>query len=85
MFWYEERYSECSINPTVKGLLMSILESINGILECSKDIQHVIKTLQEALEDGKVTPSEFMDILQAVIAAVSNITTHALDIKTKVG
>ncbi len=63
---------------------MSILESVSSILGCSKDIQEVIKTIQEALEDGKITPSEFMSILEAIIQAVSNITAAALDIKEKV-
>jgi hypothetical protein len=63
---------------------MSILESVSSILGCSKDIQEVIKTIQEALEDGKITPSEFMEILEAVVQAVSNITAAALDIKEKV-
>lgn len=63
---------------------MSILESVSSILSCSKDIQEVIKTIQESLEDGKITPSEFMEILEAVVQAVSNITAAALDIKEKV-
>lgn len=63
---------------------MSILESVSSILGCSKDIQEVIKTIQESLEDGKITPSEFMEILEAVVQAVSNITAAALDIKEKV-
>jgi len=63
---------------------MSILESVSSILGCSKDIQEVIKTIQEALEDGKITPSEFMEILEAIVQAVSNITAAALDIKEKV-
>lgn len=63
---------------------MSILESVSSILGCSKDIQEVIKTIQEALEDGKITPSEFLDILESIIQALSNITSAALDIKEKV-
>jgi len=63
----------------------SILEGISTILGCSEDIKNVIETVKEALEDGKITPSEFLEILESIVTAVSSITASALDIKTKVG
>lgn len=62
----------------------SILDGIQGILGCSKDIENVINEVKEAMADGKITPSEFMEILEAIVQAVSNITSAALDIKEKV-
>jgi hypothetical protein len=62
----------------------SILDGIQGILGCSKDIENVINEVKEAMADGKITPSEFMEILEAIVQAVSNITSAALDIKKEI-
>lgn len=61
-----------------------ILEGIQGILGCSKDIENVINEVKDAMADGKITPSEFLEILNAIVQAVSNITAAALDIKKEV-
>lgn len=61
-----------------------ILEGIKGILGCSKDIENVINEVKDAMADGKITPSEFLEILNAIVQAVSNITAAALDIKKEV-
>jgi len=62
----------------------SILEGIQGILGCSKDIENVINEVKEAMADGKITPSEFLEILNAIVQSVSNITSAALDIRKEV-
>lgn len=62
----------------------SILEGIQDILGCSKDIENVVNEVKDALADGRITPSEFLEILNAIVQAVSNITSAALDIKEKV-
>lgn len=62
----------------------SILECIQDILGCSKDIENVINEVKDAMADGKITPSEFLEILNAIVQAVSNITSAALDIKKEV-
>jgi hypothetical protein len=70
----------------MKGFVMaSILESISAILNCSKDIQDVVDTVKDALEDGKITPAEFLSILESIVGAVGSITRSALDIKDTVG
>ena len=74
-------------NSKQKGYSMdvtSILDGIQGILGCSKDIENVINEVKEAMADGKITPSEFMEILEAIVQAVSNITSAALDIKKEI-
>jgi len=70
----------------MKGFVMaSILESISAILNCSKDIQDVVDTVKDALEDGKITPAEFLSILESIVGCVGSITRSALDIKDTVG
>ena len=61
-----------------------ILDGIKGILGCSKDIENVINEVKDAMEDGKITPSEFLEILNAIVQAVSNITSAALSIQNEV-
>ena len=65
--------------------MASILESISAILNCSKDIQDVVDTVKDALEDGKITPAEFLSILESIVGCVGSITRSALDIKDTVG
>ena len=36
-----------------------ILEGIQGILGCSKDIENVINEVKDALADGKITASRY--------------------------
>lgn len=70
----------------MKGFVMaSILESISAILNCSKDIQDVVDTVKDALEDGKITPAEFLSILESIVGCVGSITRSALDIRNTVG
>lgn len=70
----------------MKGFVMaSILESISVILNCSKDIQDVVDTVKDALEDGKITPAEFLSILESIVGCVGSITRSALDIRDTVG
>lgn len=74
-------------NSKQKGYSMdvtSILDGIQGILGCSKDIENVINEVKDAMADEKITYSEFLSILEAILQAVSNITTAALDIKKEV-
>lgn len=65
--------------------MASILESISAILNCSKDIQDVVDTVKDALEDGKITPAEFLSILESIVGCVGSITRSALDIRNTVG
>jgi len=65
--------------------MASILENISAILNCSKDIQDVVDTVKDALEDGKITPAEFLSILESIVGCVGSITRSALDIKDTVG
>lgn len=65
--------------------MASILESISVILNCSKDIQDVVDTVKDALEDGKITPAEFLSILESIVGCVGSITRSALDIRDTVG
>jgi hypothetical protein len=70
----------------MKGFVMaSILESISAILNCSKDIQDVVDTVKDSLEDGKITPAEFLSILESIVGCIGSITRSALDIKDTVG
>lgn len=74
-------------NSKQKGYSMdvtSILDGIQGILGCSKDIENVINEVKDAMADGKITYSEFLSILEAILQTVSNITTAALDIRKEI-
>ena len=67
---------------------MSILASVTNILQNSQsiyaDVQNVVKTVKEAEADGKITAAEVVEILEAVLKVLGDITMSALDIKTKI-
>jgi hypothetical protein len=66
----------------------TILSSIENILGNSQtlyvDVQNIIATVKAAEADGKITPAEVLEILEAVIKTLGDITMSALDIKGKI-
>ena len=66
----------------------TILSSITNILQNSQslyaDVQNIIATVKEAEADGKITPAEVLEIMNAVLKTLGDITMSALDIKNKI-
>lgn len=62
-----------------------VFSAITNILGNSqnlyKDVQNVIATVKEAEADGKITAAEVLEILEAVLKTLGDITMSALDIK----
>ena len=69
-------------------MAVTLLSSITNILTNSQsiyaDVQNVIKTVKDAEADGKITAAEVIEILEAVLKVVGDITMSALDIKSKI-
>lgn len=67
---------------------VTILSSIVNILQNSQtlyaDVQNVIATIKEAEADGKITAAEVLEIMEAVLKVLGDITMSALDIKSKI-
>jgi len=67
---------------------LTIINSIENILGNSQtlyaDVQNIIATVKAAEADGKITAAEVLEILEAVLKALGDITMSALDIKGKI-
>ena len=67
---------------------LTIINSIENILGNSQtlyaDVQNIIATVKAAEADGKLTAAEVLEILEAVLKALGDITMSALDIKGKI-
>ena len=68
--------------------MATIASGIINILSNSQtlyaDVQNVIKTVKDAEADGKITAAEVLEILEAVLKTLGDITMSALDIKNKI-
>lgn len=66
---------------TITNGIMNILSNSQTLYA---DVQNVIKTVKDAEADGKITAGEVLEILEAVLKTLGDITMSALDIKTKI-
>ena len=68
--------------------MATILSGITNILSNSQtlyaDVQNIIKTVKDAEADGKISPAEVLEIMEAVLKTLGDITMSALDIKGKI-